>query len=74
MSDVQAPVAADVCCFCGRRVEHSDSEYIRLSAQWSDEGNESSQNWGAHRSCLAERMSETVAGTGPFFNGPEQTA
>jgi hypothetical protein len=61
------PVTADRCCFCGHGVQHSDPEWIRLAANWTDEGHEKMQSWGAHHRCLLERMHESVAGTGPFF-------
>ncbi len=67
VTDLRGPLAADICCFCGRSVEHSDEQRIRLSASWVQEGREQTQSWGAHHACLAERMDDTVAGTGPFF-------
>jgi hypothetical protein len=59
--------APEVCCFCGLSVKHSGSERISLSVRWRDAGRERTQDWSAHRSCLAERMHETVSGAGPFF-------
>ena len=64
---LRGPVTADVCCFCGEDVEHTDGERIRLSARWVDDGQEKTQSWGAHRKCLAERMHDRVSGDGPFF-------
>ena len=64
---LRGPVTSDICCFCGQSVEHSDSERIRLSVRWQDGGKERTQSWGAHHECVAERMRERVAGTGPFF-------
>ena len=51
----------------GRAFVQAESEPIRLSARWTEEGNEQTQSWSAHRRCLAERMHESVSGTGPFF-------
>ena len=60
--------ASGVCCFCGRAVAGSgDGGAIRLSARWTDGGHEHRQAWGAHRACLAERLHDSVAGTGAFF-------
>jgi hypothetical protein len=61
------PVSDDICCFCGRSVSPDDGERIRVTAQWTDVGDEGTQSWGAHRACLAERIHEAVSGTGPFF-------
>ena len=58
---------ADICCFCGREVEHTADDRIRLSAQWIEKDIDRGQSWAAHRGCLAERMDEGVKGTGPFF-------
>ena len=58
---------ADNCCFCGREVEHTADDRIRLSAQWIENGVDRGQSWAAHRACLAERMDERVKGMGPFF-------
>jgi hypothetical protein len=66
-SGLRGPVTSDLCCFCGRRVEHSDSEEIRLSVRWVESGEERDQSWRAHHTCLAERMHEAVKGAGPFF-------
>ena len=65
----RGPVSSDLCCFCGRSVEPSDGQSVRLAVQWSEEGQERSQSWGAHRNCFVERMDPGVAGTGPFFGG-----
>jgi hypothetical protein len=65
--DLRRPATADVCCFCGETVQHSDDERIRVSARWIDEGRERTQSWGAHHRCLAERMHGAVMGIGPFF-------
>ena len=64
----RGPVTTDICCFCGRAVEPSDGNRIRLSVSWLDESSERTQSWDAHRDCLAERMHEAVAGTGPLFD------
>lgn len=61
------PVTSDLCCFCGETVLHSDPGRIRLSVQWVDDGEERTQTWDAHHSCLAERMHDSVNGMGPFF-------
>jgi hypothetical protein len=58
---------SDNCCFCGRELEHTADDRIRLSAQWLDDDVEHSQSWAVHRACLAERMHERVKGVGPFF-------
>ena len=63
----RGPVTTDICCFCGRAVEPSDGNRIRLSVSWLDESSQRTQSWDAHRDCLAERMHDAVAGTGPFF-------
>ena len=67
VDELRGPVGADICCFCGQSVEHSDAQWIQVTAQWSDSGETRAQSWGAHRKCLAERMHERVAGTGLFF-------
>jgi hypothetical protein len=67
VDDPRGPVTADLCCFCGRSVDGSDPERVRLSAGWLDAGNERTQSWAAHRDCLADRMHESVTGAGPFF-------
>ncbi len=59
--------ATDSCCFCGREIEHSADDRIRLSAQWIEDDVERGQSWAAHRDCVAERMHERVRGAGPFF-------
>ena len=61
----RAPATASgPCCFCGRGVEGDE---IRVSAGWSHDGVEQLQSWAAHRTCLAERLHDSVAGAGPFF-------
>jgi len=55
-----------LCCFCGQGVEGSA---IRVSAGWTDGGGDHLQSWAAHRTCLAERLHDSVAGAGPFFAG-----
>jgi hypothetical protein len=67
MDRSREPATAEVCCFCGESVEHFDSERIRLGVRWVEDGQERSQGWEAHKRCLAERMHERAAGTGPFF-------
>jgi hypothetical protein len=68
LSTSRGPSTADVCCFCGRSVEHSDNEYVRIGVRWIAEGgDERQQSWGAHHACLLERMHEGVKGHGPFF-------
>jgi hypothetical protein len=62
-----APVDAELCCFCGEGVGDEDGERIRVSARWIDRSNERTQSWGAHRTCLEQRIHDSVAGTGPFF-------
>jgi hypothetical protein len=64
---VDNPRGPAVCCFCGQAVEQSDRNRIQLSASWVGGGREQTQSWDAHRDCLAERLYEAVAGTGPFF-------
>jgi hypothetical protein len=64
LKDVRASSAARRCCFCG---EDLDGERIELFARWVDDGQERMQAWGAHPTCLAERMHGSVAGLGPFF-------
>jgi hypothetical protein len=68
VNDLRGPVTADVCCFCGQGVEHSDEQRLRLSVRWVEEGRERTQSWAAHHACLAERMHDRVSGTGPFFD------
>lgn len=58
---------SDACCFCGQAVEHPDSERITISARWGGVGEERTQDWEAHRKCLAERIHERVKDSGPFF-------
>jgi|SRR5580693_7019790 hypothetical protein len=60
-------LAGDVCCFCGETVEHADRERVRLSVRWIDGDDEREQSWGAHQSCVLERLNERVKGQGPFF-------
>ena len=60
-------LASELCCFCGRSVDHAESEPIRVSARWDEDGAEREQSWGAHRACLLERMHEQVKGQGPIF-------
>lgn len=67
VAGARGQVTSDVCCFCGERVDQADSERVGVTARWIDERGERTQNWGAHRGCLAERMHERVSGTGPFF-------
>lgn len=67
MPTAQVPVAAEICCFCGREVEQTAGDRIRLSALWIEDDVEHDQAWAAHRSCLVERMHERVKGEGPFF-------
>jgi hypothetical protein len=62
-----APVADDICCFCGDSVGPGDGERIRVTAVWTDLGDEGTQSWGAHRACLATRIHDSVSGAGPFF-------
>ena len=64
-----APVDAELCCFCGKVVADEEGERIRVSARWTDRGDERTQSWEAHRACLAERIHDSVSGTGPFFEG-----
>ena len=59
--------STDVCCFCGRGIEHSDPERVRIAARWQEGGSECEQSWRAHRGCLLERMNDAVLGEGPFF-------
>jgi hypothetical protein len=58
---------ADVCCFCGERVELSDPEWTRLGVLWRTGGGEHRQTWEAHRSCMSALMHDRVKGDGPFF-------
>jgi hypothetical protein len=58
---------ADSCCFCGESVEDSDAERVYVSVRWIEDERERTQGWNAHRTCLAERINDAVAGTGPFF-------
>ena len=67
LSALRKPVTSDVCCFCGRRVEHSDPEHIRVDVRWIEGGEERHQSWGAHRACLLERLHEGVKDQAPFF-------
>jgi hypothetical protein len=48
--------SSDSCCFCGATVEQPEREGVVLSARWIDEGEERTQAWVAHRTCLAERV------------------
>ena len=57
------------CCFCGESIDDTVDGSITVSASWLEGGEERSQDWGAHRTCLAERLHERVRGTGPFFHG-----
>jgi hypothetical protein len=66
--ELRTPATADVCCFCGRGAEETDGTMVRLTARWIDDGQDRTQEWGAHRACLAERIHDSVAGTGPFFD------
>jgi hypothetical protein len=66
-STPRTSVAADLCCFCGREVDHTAADRIRLSALWLADDVERDQSWAAHRACLTERMDEGVKGSGPFF-------
>jgi hypothetical protein len=52
--------SAGRCCFCGESLERADSEWIRLSAQWLDGGQEVLRSWDAHRRCLVERMHDSA--------------
>ena len=70
----RGPASSDLCCFCGQSVEQSDVDYVRLVAHWTEGGEERSQNWGAHRRCVADRMDARVAGTGPFFGVGDESA
>ena len=69
VNEPRGPVTSDLCCFCGESVEQADAERIRLSARWLEDGQEQTQDWGAHHRCLAERMHPSVSGAGPFFGG-----
>jgi hypothetical protein len=64
-----APVDAEVCCFCGEDLGDDADQRIHVSARWTDGGDERTQSWGAHRACFAERIHDSVSGTGPFFEG-----
>jgi hypothetical protein len=64
---LRRPGTADVCCFCGQVVRHSGADRLSLSVRWKNDATERTQSWGAHRTCLTERMHDTVKGTGPFF-------
>ncbi len=57
----------DLCCFCGRGIEQTDPERIRLDARWEEGGNERGRSWRAHRGCLMERLHEAVRGERPLF-------
>ena len=57
----------EVCCFCGQVVKDPGSEHLSLAARWEGGSGEGTQSWAAHRACLAERIHDTVKGTGPFF-------
>jgi hypothetical protein len=62
------PIAADGCCFCGREVVEADADSVEVVVRWvGGAGDERSQGWSAHRTCLAGRMHESVRGVGPFF-------
>ncbi len=67
VDDLHGQVTADVCCFCGQSVEPADPERISLAVSWIDGGQERTQTWGAHHTCLVERMHPSAANTGPFF-------
>ena len=68
-TELKGPVTADRCCFCGETIGHSDEERISLTAHWTEEGQERARTWSAHRTCLAERMHDSVPDTGDFFTG-----
>jgi hypothetical protein len=55
------------CCFCGESLDDSAVRSISVSAHWLEGSQERSQDWGAHRTCLAERLHERLRGVGPFF-------
>ena len=70
VSGLRGPVTAGLCCFCGESVEHADPKHIRLTVRWADAGDERSQSWDAHQSCLTERMHSSARTTGPLFGSP----
>jgi hypothetical protein len=59
------PVGADRCCFCGEEVV--GGEQVSVVVRWVESGEERSQGWSAHRSCVAGRLHESVRRSGPFF-------
>lgn len=61
------PTTSDLCCFCGQTVGHTDPERVRVSVRWIDGSEERQQSWGAHRTCLLNRLHEKVTDRGPFF-------
>jgi hypothetical protein len=67
VSELRGPVRGELCCFCGESVDHVDPQHIWLTARWKVGGDERNQSWGAHHSCLIERMHSSVTNTGPFF-------
>lgn len=67
VDDRRARATPGVCCFCGEVIEEADGERIGLSARWLEGGQERTQSWSAHRTCLAERMHGSAAAAGPFF-------
>jgi len=66
-SSLRKPVTSDLCCFCGALVEGADGERSLLTVLWVQDGEEREQSWSAHRTCVGERMHETVKGAGVFF-------
>jgi hypothetical protein len=68
VQDSRGPVAGELCCFCGEPVEQSSPGRIAVSVRWIDDGEERTQSWSAHGTCLSERMHAAVTGMGPFFD------
>jgi hypothetical protein len=66
-SSLRKPVTSDLCCFCGAPVEGAEGERSLLTVLWVQDGEEREQSWSAHRTCVGERMHETVKGAGVFF-------
>ena len=52
------------CCYCGDTV----LDGVDLAARWTQDSEEQTQHWPAHRSCLMQSMGrEARASGGPLF-------
>jgi hypothetical protein len=51
------------CCFCGRELGDAAAGRVLLTARWEGEDGERAESWSAHRTCLAERLHASAAGS-----------